>query len=692
MAKKLRRNKFPAIVTSQKPDQPSDLTEPSPKLTSDEIVAILEGYRQEAEYARLSGPNSRDMTWLQNIDLYWNRFDFTRKAPWQSRELLPEFPQYIDRFAAAMRMALAKSERFFTVSADGDGDGDLASVIRKFMIAILRRISRNPTGQPIDFLNWFEESMKMAALSTFSAIVTYKSDGEGGGYTAVDLEDPYNVWLDPTGRGLYRIRRVEMDLNEFMALGALRDDLDRPLYDLDELDNAYATITALMRAEREKRTGTGQWQMGNRRPIVLHEYYCTLIDPEGKVRGKNVLCVVANNRFLVRGPEANPFWHRRDWLVSAPLITVPLAPYGKSYAENFASIARTFNEMTNLILDAIQTSAMKAFVMIPGLLEDPSQAEEGIYPNVLFRGIEGEDPNKILSSVDMGQIGPEPFQVWQVLKKELQEGAAFNEMTLGQSAPKGRTSAAEINTVDSNASSYIRAIASNIETGCLEPLLDLIWKTQIQHLPKHDPEIEAAIGQQWYQAFYAMKEDFAKHKISFVCRGITSLLQKRQLLQDWMQFMQVVGGNPQLSQWFLQTYSPDKLGKLIADLMDVDLSRLEMSDREKQLAEFQQQQQASAQQQQMQQQHQQELEQIKAKAAAQTAGHESAHQEDTRSFAREAQSAILKHGLELRKMQVEHALNPPPPPMAPGAVGPTQGGASAQRNSQPARRPSGQRP
>ena len=36
-----------------------------------------------------------------------------------------------------------------------------------------------------------------------SAIVTYKDNGEGGGYTAVDLEDPYNVWLDPTGRNLY---------------------------------------------------------------------------------------------------------------------------------------------------------------------------------------------------------------------------------------------------------------------------------------------------------------------------------------------------------------------------------------------------------------------------------------------------------------------------------------------------------
>jgi hypothetical protein len=81
----------------------------------------------------------------------------------------------------------------------------------------------------------------------------------------------------------------------------------------------------------------------------------------------------------------------------------------------------------------------------------------------------------------------------------------------------------------------------------------------------------------------------------------------------------------------------------------------------------------------MQQQHQQELEQIKAKAAAQTAGHESAHQEDTRSFARESQSAILKHLLEIRKDQVQPPPTPQPSPVAGGGQAPTPGGGrSAQ--------------
>src|SRR5258708_6040224 len=198
----LKRRALPGIITSQKPDQPS-VVMGRDRDEKYKIVSILEGYRTEAEYARLSGPNSRDMTWLQHLDLYWNRFDYSKKAAWQSREILPEFPQYIDRFAAAMRMALASSERFFTVTADGDDDGDIAKVIRKLMVAVLRRIGRSPTGHPEDFTAFFEDAMKMGALTMCSAIVTSKDDGEGGNYTAIDLEDPYNIWLDPTGRNLY---------------------------------------------------------------------------------------------------------------------------------------------------------------------------------------------------------------------------------------------------------------------------------------------------------------------------------------------------------------------------------------------------------------------------------------------------------------------------------------------------------
>src|SRR6266478_1485426 len=234
-----------------------------PTPTEGDILAALEGYRVEAEYARLAGPNSRDMTWLQNLDLYWNRFDFSNKANWQAREILPEFPLYVDRFAAALKMALLSSETPFLVHVNGDEEGDIAQIITKSMTdVLLPRIGRTSTGQRCGFPVMFEEAMKYGSMMMCATLITAR-EVDGGRQVCLENVDPYNVWLDPTGRGLYRIRRLEMDLNEFQSLARKVDGKGIPVYDIEEMKTAASTqgtMEALQRAEREKRTGTSQWQ------------------------------------------------------------------------------------------------------------------------------------------------------------------------------------------------------------------------------------------------------------------------------------------------------------------------------------------------------------------------------------------------------------------------------------------------
>jgi len=667
----LENPRFPGVISAQVTDGPSLTEDEVPerlgggapdRLTEDQIVALLEGYRLEAEYARLAGPNSRDQTWLEHLDLYYNRWDMSKKAPWQAREVMPEFPQYVDRFAAAMRMALVAQPQFFTVSCDNDEEGDLAYVIRKYMEVVLRRVGRNPSGHPVDFSAIFEEAMKMGALSMVAFKVTQKDDGRCG-YTSLEIVDPYNVWLDPTNRNLYRIHREELDLHELRALMELEDTNGEPLFRRDAaeavLQEAGAAIQALMRAEREKRTGTGQWMMSQRRPVVLHEYYCDLIDNEGYVRAKKALFIVANNKWLVRGQqpdgeagEENPFWHGKDWMVISPIITVPLAPYGRSYAENFASLTRTFNEMTNLLLDSIMVSTMKIFSVVPGYMEDPSQLEDGIYPNAMFRLIEGVTQEEFIHAVDMGRGDPMTFDTWKMLKQELQEGAAFNEMTLGNSAPQGRTSATEINTVDQNSTTYMRAIASNVETLLLEPTLDLIWKTSIQHLDPRDEEIKQAVGEKWFKTLLKMKKKFATYRITFQCRGITSLLARKQKLQEFLQFLQIAMGNPVTAQILTETWPPQKLLAYLAMLMDVDVSQLEGSPREMKVAQMEKQQQQQKAQQQAGQQMQLQAQGkgMEARAVAPAKIAEAQAKEEARGQ-REAKIKMIEHLFEHRAKQ-----------------------------------------
>jgi hypothetical protein len=596
---------IPQEIGGVNADKPSNLDRTAiedgtkvPAPTEGDILATLEGYRVEAEYARLAGPNSRDMTWLQNLDLYWNRFDFSNKANWQAREILPEFPLYVDRFAAALKMALLSSAAPFEVHVNGDEEGDIAQIIKKSMTdVILPRIGRTSTGHRCAFPVMFEEAMKYGALMMCATVVTARVV-DGCRQVCIENVDPYNVWLDPTGRGLYRIRRLEMDLSEFQQLARKVDGKGVPLYKIEEMKTAgstQGTMEALQRAEREKRTGTAQWQTSNRRPVLLHEFYGTLIDASGNTIGENVLAVWANSNHLVRVPEKNPFWHGRDWLICAPVLPVPGAPYGRAYVENFATICRTLNELTNLILDAVFTSALKAFAVVPSMLEDPSQIDEGVYPNVVFRLQDGAMPQDFLKEVNLGMLPPDVMQIWQTLKGELQEGAAFQ----AQQPIKSHTSAEAIGNAGQQDQDLMKSIASNIEGLYLEPFLDTVWKTAIQHIDPKDEEWKAAVGETWFDALTKSKKQFAKYHVRFHFRGISALIDKGQKLQKLMQLLQVIGQNQMLMQQLMQDLDPAKVIGYLFELFEIDKTRVFFSPREKQanMIAQQQQQQAQARQQ-----------------------------------------------------------------------------------------------
>lgn len=576
-------------------DNPSSLEkipagpgQPVPEPTEGDILAALEGFRTEAEYARLAGPNSRDMTWLMNLDLYWNRFDFSNKANWQAREILPEFPLAVDRFAASLRMAVASSPKPFSVAVANDEEGDIAQIIEKSMAeVILPRIGRNSTGQRCNFGVMFEEAMKYGALMMPATLVTARRI-DGVMQAVIENVDPYNVWLDPTGRNLYRIRRLEMDLNSFQALAKKVDGRGIPLYKIEEMRTAgstQGTMEALQRAEREKRTGTAQWQTSNRRPVVIHEFYGTLIDAAGNTLGTNVLCVWANQNHLIRGLEKNPFEHGRDWFITSPVLPVPGAPYGRAYVENFATICRTLNELTNLILDAVFTSAMKAFAVVPSLLEDPGQIDEGVYPNVVFRLQDGALPADFLKEVNLGMLPPDVMQVWQTLKAELQEGAGLQS----QQPIKSHTPAAGVGNAQQSDNQLMQSIGANIEGLFLEPLLDTIWKTAIQFIDRKDQEWRDAIGDTWFETLLKNKKQFAKMSTRFSFRGISSMIDRGQKLQKLMQLLQVVGQNQQLMQAMLSEIDATRFLHYLYELFDVERDRFTLSNRQRMMATIAQQ-------------------------------------------------------------------------------------------------------
>lgn len=547
-----------------------------------QIVPILNGYKQEAEQARKGGLNSRDDKWEENLHLYWNRHSHQGKADWQAAENLPEVPAFVDRFSAALKEALVASPTgFYTVVDPADVEGDLTQAIKRMLDVWLSTCGRNQTGTCLGFPSVFEEQVKLGAIMACSSVVLWKKDTEYG-RVAIETVDPRHVYLDPTYRNLYRVRRIELDKHELIKMARMRDGKGNPFYNLEAILQLQASLHLESQKEREDLTGHGaEQQVSSRTPITLDEYIATVVAPDGRVLADDALMVVANDQYLIRGPEKNPYWHGKDWLVFAPLVHTPLSVYGRSYMEDFGSLARTFNNLTNLLLDAVQVSSLKAFTVVPSLLTNPEQLAGGITPNKLFQLEDGARPEDFLREINLGSISPDSIQLWQAIKNELREAADINEIGLGQFAPKARTSATEISQTQESSSALIRSVAQTIEGRYLQPTLDLAWKAGLQHARPGDPMLKGAAGEQMYSALIRHRKELISRPITFQARGLSTMIQKGRTMRALLQVMQFLAQSPELLATFMQEIDLGKMVKLLFQLSDVDITRVQVGERER---------------------------------------------------------------------------------------------------------------
>ncbi len=569
------------ILPAPNPDKAPMVADERPDAL--EIVEILRGYINESETSRSTGPNGRDDVWDQNWDLYWGRQDFTGKAGWQSKQVMPEVPQFVDRWSAALKEALNQPGRFYTVEDPRDEDKNLVPALEKFMDMLLDEVGRSSSGHKVNFCGRFGGLMKLGALSAICSAVTFKKSWDSG-YVAVDLQDPRNVWFDHTGRGLYRRRKIEIDKHDLETFGKTQTKNGEPLYNLGEIQRLRAYLDEGLRLNRESASGHGQFgEQSGRVPIIIDEFLCTLVNKDGKVIGENCLVMMANQNFIIRGPEKNPFWHKKDWVIFSPINMVPFSVYGKSYLENWSAIASTFNEMTNLILDGVFTSSMNAFAAVTDMLEEPAELAEGVHPNKVFQLSDGTaSVNDFIKEIHLGRFPPEAIAVWQGLKQELREGANLSEIALGQLPPKGDITATEINQSSQSSSAVIRSTAREIETNYLEPLLNMIFQTGLQNFDFKSEKAINRLGREAAAMLGRRKAEFRDRGITFRVSAISSLIERAAKLQSLLAALGVIASNEMLLKEFFNTYNPSKLMELILKLHGVDTSDLTITEAEKQ--------------------------------------------------------------------------------------------------------------
>lgn len=508
--------------------------------------------------------------------------DNTDKLDWQAQEKTPAVPDFVRRFAAALRRALVQIGDWNQVIDQKAPGGKAEKIAQKIVNKSLDFSGMNATGQPIPFEKTFGDAMKTGALMAACVAATWKN-----GRPSIEIVDPRDVLLDPTGRGLYRVRRIEMDWHDLMAMAEQTDANGDPIWDKEAIAQAQANTDEEQRTNKRDSSGAGQETSSDRKTVVLHEFLSVNLDRDGEAdaSGERMLTVMLNKKTIIRGPEPNPFWHGKDWIVFHPLISAPLAAVdGETYVEGFIDTAETFENMTNILLDAVRMSSMNAFEANPEKLDDPDSLQNGLGPNHTFMLDPDEDDGKpAIRPVELGkQLGPEPFTMWNGLKGELREAAAQNDLSLGQVPQSGDVTATAATLASQGQSALTEAIAADIETGFLGPILLLAYYNTVQHMDStSDPEFLSQFTPEELAMIEAQRDDFRNQRFSFKASGITATLERAQRLRGLLSALNVIGSNPMLVQGYQALgFSIGQMVKLVLEEHGVETDKLKATPEE----------------------------------------------------------------------------------------------------------------
>jgi hypothetical protein len=124
-------------------------------------------------------------------------------------------------------------------------------------------------------------------------------------------------------------------------------------------------------------------------------------------------------------------------------------------------------------------------------------------------------------------------------------------------------------------------VAQTIEQNLLNPTLDLVWKTGLQHVPREDRYMREVAGEEMFGALMSNRDELISHPFTFKAEGISRMLQKAKTMNALINVMAIVGQNELLLQEFLRVVDTGKLVTLLFELSDIDITKLQLSEREK---------------------------------------------------------------------------------------------------------------
>lgn len=578
------------------------------------VIRYIRACRAEAEQARKT--RLRRNQW--NLDAYHGRQDWSHKTPGQSQEFLPKISEAVEQFVAFIKRAMTDFGDWGSLDYPQGvlPPGLEPTALWRLLNAQLQSLSY-AYEEELDFPTLVADALKVAVLESLMVFKIHSRIDEqprltvergvrvvetpAGSYQepyeelrktrvptwhlAIDLVMLEGWYPDPTGRKLYEIHRVERDLHEVQAAS----EGSNAIYD-PEIVRQIAGDFAFPLTDKRREQDKGQDEatpQGFRKRVVLDEFWGTILDDSGRVLERNVLATLANDRYLIRVPEENPYWHGQSCFVACPLRRLPASVWHTALMDDAVALNLALNELHNLILDGGISAVWGINQLRRDWLERPDQVQDTIpYGTTLDIKAEVPPGAKVLEQVASGNVPQEALAVYQLVDREFQVAALTNDLKLGQ-LPPSSTKVGAIVEAQSGQASLIDGIVRDVEDRGIEPTLRKAWLCVLQYLPELPAaEAVAVLGEEAATILgnLTAPQRYALLGQGFQLRvnGLSAVLARARDFQKLVALMQAVSGNPLLLQAFVKRYSAGKIIARLFKALNIDPESIESSAEEQQ--------------------------------------------------------------------------------------------------------------
>jgi len=567
-------------------------------------LTAIRGYKHEAEMAK------RDRTALNrfNNNTYLGRQDWSHKQKGQSKEFLPKVPVAVEQFSAFVKRALVQFGDWFTVDMP-PGSVLQAHEARDLLMAFLKRMP-DGVNKWCSFSTVFSDAVKRGLLESLITLkvhgrkrterqffaergLEFVSVAETGEIKAnetkklktreiqpwrliIDLISAEDYFPDPTDRNLYEIHTVERDLSDLIEMAENDDIYDPDVLELIDQDFERKYESWEKARSRNQNDATPP---SFRKRVVVDEFWGDILDERGRVVKKNCVAAMANDKYLLRAPEDNPFWHQESPFVSFPLIRVPGSVWHKALFDHVSPLNIAINELFNLMLDGGLSSVWGIKQVRPGMLEDPRQIAGGI-PQGISLALKDEVPldAKVVETVSEGKVPQDAIAMFQIANSEHLAASLSNELRMGTLPPK-QVKATEVIEASQSANVTLDAISADMENDGIEPTLRKAWMTMLQMADDlSHQDVVGAVGLRVASILSKMspEERFANLAGSgFQVHGLSATLSRVRDFQKLAALMQMAVSNPILFQAFAKRFSGDKILTHMMKSLNINPSHIE---------------------------------------------------------------------------------------------------------------------